>query len=101
MSNSTAPISSIVPVIPSTVTVPGSTTSMHDLPDEVIIQIFNHLNAGELTTCGLVCRQFGELSQDNFLWKDLFKSMFPSCNPSGVADFRKACQEQLVCRNMT
>jgi len=101
MVNQTDSKSSIVPVIPTTVTVPNSPTPTLLLPDEVVIQILNHLNVGELATCGLVCRQLSELSQDNFLWKDLFKSMFPSCNPSGIADFRKACQDQLLYRNMT
>ncbi len=100
MTQSTGLVSSSSPMraTQNAVTVPSSTTSFQDLPDEVAIQIFNNLNARELLTGGLVCRQWNTLSKDEFLWKDLFISKFPCRNPEGIDDFQKAYRDQLFPR---
>ncbi len=84
-----------VPVTLGTSTEPSSPAPIHALPDEVMIHIFSGLNAQELTTCSSVCRQWCGLSQDQFLWKNLFISRFPTCNHLGIDDFQKAYQDQL------
>ncbi|XP_012272975.1 F-box/WD repeat-containing protein 5 isoform X2 [Orussus abietinus] len=42
------------------------------MPDSILLSIFQYLTPKELTTAGEVCRSWNRVSQDDFLWKDLF-----------------------------
>ena len=96
MSQSTGSITARVPVPAATAADPSFPAPILALSDEVIIHFLTYLNHQELATCGLVCWQWRELSLDDFLWKDLFKSRFPLRNPSEIPNFRKAYQDQFL-----
>ena len=93
--STTKALTSLVPATPNAGLAPISTTTIQALPQELLIHIFSGLNAQALCACSLVCKEWRELSQDNILWRGLFTSMFPTCNPSGIENFQKAYQEQL------
>lgn len=44
------------------------------LPEEAILHTLGYLNERELATCSLVCRHLEMLSQDDSLWKNLFRA---------------------------
>lgn len=48
-------------------------SQINSFPDELLINIFSHLNPAELATTGLVSKKWHEVSCDDSLWKDLFK----------------------------
>src|SRR5580693_338566 len=89
---STSLTNALVPVTFSTGAQPNSPTSA--LPDEIMIMILGYLNAQDLSTCDLVCKQWKSYAQDPFLWKGLLKTMFPSCNHLEIVDFKKVYFEQ-------
>ena len=92
--STTKALTSLVPATPNAGLAPISTTTIQALPQELLIHIFSGLNAQRTCACSLVCKEWRELSQDNILWRGLFTSMFPTCNPSGIENFQKAYQDQ-------
>lgn len=50
--------------------------NIQELPQEIIIQCFSHLSASELCKVERVCKQFQEMSNDDFLWNRLHASEF-------------------------
>ncbi|MBS0652412.1 MAG: F-box/WD repeat-containing protein [Verrucomicrobia bacterium] len=46
-------------------------------PNEVLIEILSNLNERDLARASLACRRLFNLSNDNFLWKNLFIKIFP------------------------
>lgn len=44
------------------------------LPDEILLQVFSHLDAEGLLTCGKVCKQWFNVASDDALWSSLFRN---------------------------
>ncbi len=101
------PVNQTTPSQTATLTAVEYSSSILTLPDEVAIHIFNYVNnARDITACGLVCKQWRDLTQDGVLWKSLFRSLFPESKELETKDldFQKVCQEayrdQLVSQNI-
>ena len=47
---------------------------LQDLPPEILINIFSHLDEKDLFTLQEISTHFQQLIQDEELWKNLFKS---------------------------
>ncbi|XP_069118695.1 F-box only protein 48-like [Argopecten irradians] len=48
---------------------------MKDLPPEILLQIFQHLNATDLCSVGSACRYWNYVSSSEFLWRGLCDSL--------------------------
>ncbi|VEU21822.1 DEKNAAC102526 [Brettanomyces naardenensis] len=47
-----------------------------DLPTELLIQIFSHLDPASLRRIALVCRSWNKLASDNAVWCQIFQARF-------------------------
>lgn len=65
-------------IIPTTIAYGNVEQSfpIQGLPEELLLSFFYYLGELDLTNCSLVCNQWSRLSQDEFLWKDLFRRRF-------------------------
>ena len=61
------------------------------LPDEVVIDIFGHLQPADLGRTGLVCHHFRNISDDSFLWRSLCKEHFPFVQIASYGNDWKKC----------
>jgi len=43
-----------------------------DLPDEILLMIFEYLPKKELLTCSSVCSRWRSVTQDENLWKEIY-----------------------------
>ncbi|KAI1905097.1 hypothetical protein AGOR_G00012420 [Albula goreensis] len=50
--------------------------SVPALPDSLVLEIFLHLPHNAVLSAGLTCRQWLAVSQDEFLWRELFYSYY-------------------------
>lgn len=48
---------------------------INDFPDELLINIFSHLNPNELANASLASKKWHNISCDDLLWKELFKGV--------------------------
>ena len=46
------------------------------LPDSLVLEIFLHLPHSAVLSAGLACRQWLNVSRDEFLWRELFYSYY-------------------------
>ena len=46
--------------------------------DEIILNIFHSLDAGEVLKCTLVCKRWHRVANDNSLWQNLVLNRWPS-----------------------
>jgi len=47
-------------------------TTIHNLPDKLLLEMFQELSVQEVVSCSQVCRAWYTLAQDDLLWKHLF-----------------------------
>ncbi|XP_063239408.1 F-box/LRR-repeat protein 5-like [Bacillus rossius redtenbacheri] len=52
------------------------TASFADLPDELVVQVFRHLNPAQLNSCSRVCRRWSRLFREPALWRQLYPTMW-------------------------
>jgi WD40 repeat protein len=61
------------------------------LPDEVSLGILSHLEPRDLGRSGLVCQHFRQLSEDNWLWREVCRERFPFVQISRYNNSWKRC----------
>lgn len=54
------------------------------MPDSILLSIFQYLTPRELVTAGEVCRSWNKVSQDEFLWRDLFYQTYKIDSDIGI-----------------
>eukprot|EP01091_Cochliopodium_minus_P003905 TRINITY_DN13853_c0_g1_i1.p1 TRINITY_DN13853_c0_g1~~TRINITY_DN13853_c0_g1_i1.p1 ORF type:complete len:507 (-),score=117.43 TRINITY_DN13853_c0_g1_i1:14-1534(-) len=59
------------------------------LPEEILLRIFQKLDAISLTKTSGVCNDFNRISNDPFLWRDIAKVRFPFCNVDRETTWKK------------
>lgn len=63
--------------VPQTVTqLPCCVTHM-DVSDEILLNIFAHLNARDVLCCSCVCRLWNAVAADDWLWQQFFQTHWP------------------------
>ncbi|KAJ5068381.1 f-box only protein [Anaeramoeba ignava] len=58
-------------------------TIFSELPDEMVLEIFTHLDPASLFKCSLVCQRFNLLSNDNLIWRNILEKN------TNIFDFKK------------
>lgn len=61
-----------------------ATNYLGSFPDELWVSCFNHLSPKELGTCSQVSKQLQACSEDNFIWRRLFREKYPDSYKSLV-----------------
>lgn len=51
-------------------------TAFDDLPDEIILHVFEFLSPHDVSRMARVCSRFNDLAQDHFLWASIFRLYF-------------------------
>ncbi|KAL6046751.1 F-box/WD repeat-containing protein 7 [Balamuthia mandrillaris] len=61
------------------------------LPDEIVVDIFAHLDAEDLGRSALVCHAFHRLADDRWIWRELCMSRFPFVQIANYNNDWKRC----------
>jgi len=67
----------------------SETTSLNDLPEEILLKIFSHFGPEDLCfVIGKVCEKWNVLAKDKLLWKTLSYSCDCDSDISRIAEVR-------------
>jgi WD40 repeat protein len=88
------PISSIDPNPLSLTATPSQNAPLLKLSPEILVEILKLLSLPEIRMSSLTCKHLYEASQDDFLWKILFRSHFPKVIKEIKGDYQQAYQHQ-------
>lgn len=74
--------------------------SLANLPTELLIQVFSHLDPQTLQEMGLVCHSWHNLIKDNTVWYRVFVARYPRAVPVFSATLRtKSWRRELIHRD--
>jgi WD40 repeat protein len=88
------PISSIDPNPLSLTATPSQNAPLLKLSPEILVEILKLLSLPEIRTSSLTCKHLYEVSQDDFVWKILFRSHFPKVIKEIKGDYQQAYRHQ-------
>ena len=57
-----------------------SSGELNNIPEEILLQIFQYLNVWDLLLATQVCKQWKNISEDKLLWEKLLKRDFSHVN---------------------